>query len=152
MSREFFIVFLLSIILSAPGCSRPEDNVILDIKNLVNKTEYDVQEALGEPDTTYTYRFLNKRYRVNKFWTNTLEVRFLNGITAEVILTSPSDIPFEPSSIEKFGLPKAAPSYMDTTATIQWKSMDGIRAINFYKIGNKNPDGKLNFQVYFNLR
>lgn len=151
---RIFSVAVCLLVLSSfiASCNRKDSQIKLDVKKLVNKTEFEVAKIMGDPDTAFVWTFLGKRYRINMFSQDSTEIRYYNGKTCAIILHNPKDIPFDASSIEKFGLPKAKPTMVDTSATILWKNIDGIKAVNFYKVGRKvkKRSGPV-FEIYFNL-
>ena len=149
--RRSVLLGLTSLLLIT-GCGTDKGK-IFNVKTLAGKTEFEVSELMGKPDTTFTWSFIGRKYRINRFRRYQTEVRYLNGQACEIILHNPEGIPFDPSSLERFGLPKATPNFMDASSTIQWKNLDGIKSINFYKVGRKgggNTDLPT-YEIYFNL-
>ncbi|HYF67867.1 MAG TPA: hypothetical protein VD884_07020 [Ohtaekwangia sp.] len=131
-----------------------KNDVIIDIKSIVNKNPEQVIEMLGNPDSSYNKIIFGKAYFIQQYEKlNEAEIRFLNNVAHEVIINRTHGIDFNPTSLNKFGFEEKAPSSFDTTAFYAWKNLDDIQIANMYLIGTRKTDStKHNFKIYFRLR
>ena len=150
--KKWWVAFTLSTLAACNPVAK--NDLIIDIKSIVNKNPEQVTEMLGKPDTSYSKMIFGKRFFIQQYEKlNKAEIRFLNDVSHEVIINNTRGLDFDPSSLKKFGFEEKAPSSFDTTAFYVWKNLNDIQLANMYLIGTSRTDSaKHNFKIYFRLR
>ncbi|MEQ8555873.1 MAG: hypothetical protein RIC06_18175 [Cyclobacteriaceae bacterium] len=152
MKGYYFGVFLLGLFLL--GCEKDRD-IILNVKELKGKTDFEITQILGKPDSTYTKSVLGKKIFIQVYKDlNHAELRYTKSDTINsIVINKPFDLDFSPETLAKFGLPVVPPTTKDTSAFFNWKNLEGLSNVTLYKIGSKMPEGvSVNYHIYFDLQ
>lgn len=108
-----------------------------------------------EPDTSFFRLFFGKKRFIQLYYSeDSVEFRFTDedGSLLETIIHKPS-LDYTPESITKFGLKYIEPAEQDTAAFFRWiKQYDGFDVVNFYKVGSRKTNRKVNYKIYFRLK
>lgn len=147
------MLYLSALLIIYTACSKPEENLVFNIRDLIGKDEQGVIAVLGRPDSSYDLPVLTHDYFIQYYKNNAIEIRHLHGHVAEVIVNNPGDLTFDPQTIRRFGLLSYKPTTIDTSAMIIWKNIPDLKSVTFYKEGsNKTDPVKPRFKIYFNLK
>jgi hypothetical protein len=128
--------------------------IILDIRNVVNKTPEQVVEILGEPDTTYTERILGKEIYCQKYYRNNIEIQYPESLSTDVVVYGPHGLPFTQSGLKAFDLSyqKQHPSQYEKETLMRWYDFENFEAISFYDV-QKDSVGRIkNYTIFFKAK
>jgi len=155
--RKLRLLFGITIIFSISlftHCNHKQKEYFFNAKQIENHPDPNQIKIImqAEPDSSFERLFYGKKRFIQMYYLqDSTEFRFKNGQLLEVIVHKPS-VEYDPGSITKFGLKYKMPDEQDSTAFFRWKNQyAGFDVINFYKVGSKKSDRKINYKIFFKL-
>lgn len=150
---SFYVVaiFLMSIL---TGCHNQQKSYFFEAGQIKDHPtpEQVIKIMQTEPDTAFNRLFYGKLRYIQLYNSqDSTEFRFKDGRLMEVIIHKPV-MNYRPESIENFGLVYKKPAEWDTSAFFRWKKQyEGFDDINFYKVGSRKNNRKVNYKIFFRL-
>lgn len=151
MSRSWIVGIIYMIVMIS--CKNSDSDIIIDIDEVINKSNDEVIGILGKPDTAYWQPIFNKKVYTTVYTPYKVEFRYFNGVASDIIVRQPGDLSFHPASLARFGIPKSDPDKREPNVLLRWDHpTDRIRMITMYakKAGD---DGQPSvYEFYFKGR
>ena len=112
------------------------ESVILDVKNILAKSMKEVNNILGEPESSEEFfspsgKSLNESeaiYNGNKF-----EIRFKDDKANIIFIYDTPDLTNDDKALEKLGLKNQKPTSITPNNYTSWENIEGIALINCFK-------------------
>lgn len=148
MKLNFFIVILLS-------CSKPKkENVILDVKEIVNKTPTQTVSIMGAPDSTYTIRILGKPIFCQMYQEHHIEIQYPEMQATDIVVYDPHDLPFNQSALKAFNIDYKTfhPKEYIKDRLIRWFDVEEFSTISFYNPQVDSAGNITNFTIFFKAK
>lgn len=105
----------------------PTPDVVMDVMQVVGKSEAGVAALLGEPTTCEEVH----RARWCKYPPDQDEVMFVAGKADMVTVHGMAAVAFDEAALEALGLAPAAPDHSDPYA-IRWQSIPGLEEVTVF--------------------
>ena len=127
MRKGFSFLISVLFILFLGGCATNESGkTALDVVALRGKTPNEVVDISGDPDSSYIHYVLGRPFLVYRYDPHQVEMRFYQNKLVEIIVHDPRPWPFEPETIEHFGLDYFEPTTYNPDANISWSNYGGL--------------------------
>lgn len=127
------MLFFLGTLTTLWSCSGKK--LILDVPKIMNRTPQEVIGVLGEPDSAFT-QFIVTKVIFTQIYNRqfNVEIMYPEGLATDIVVYDPApDLPFEPETLEHFGLSAdIAPSDTMKETYIKWKNYPGFKTINLF--------------------
>ncbi len=148
--KTFLSLILLSLLVSCGGKEEPND-LLLNVRGVINKTPAEVEAELGAPDSTYILRVVNQEIFCQRYSEYNIEIQYPAGRSTDVVIYGPHGLPFTQSALKAFGLDysKQHPSQVEKDAVMRWYNFDEFLAISFYNVRKDIDTGRINYTIYF---
>lgn len=146
--------WILLVQLLLVSCSLKDQDVILDVKKIIYKTPEEVVTMLGNPDSTYTIRILNKVIFCQWYEENGIEIQYHDsGLSTDILVKGPHGLSFDPSALKAFNLDiHVPPSQFMEKELIRWYNMDEFAGISFYRVQWDEQKNVKNYTIFFKAK
>jgi hypothetical protein len=136
------------VILFLVSCTVPPEFPVLTVRDQVPKQ---VVEILGEPDSAFVQRvasldIFTQIYR-DKY---EVEIMYPQGIATDIVIHNPiRHLPFEASTLARFGIRAVPPTESMANGYIKWKDHDGFKTINFFVTDLDSAGRVTAYKIFF---
>ncbi len=121
-----------------------EPIVILDIKNIINKSIPELEAVWGKAEKTETvdgYPCKKSKCKRLFFDNEKYEVIFKKGKADRItIYKRGTYLEMNSGLIQSLGLKKVPPSFSDPSTVVRWNNVDGINEVSFFNNGYDKVD------------
>lgn len=151
MFRKFLLPIGLACSYFIYSCTPdPEKEHIVDIKKILNKTPGQVEQILGEADTSYMISIANKKYFAQKYFKSNTEIQYPEGTATDIVVYGPHDLPFDATALKAFNLHvEESPSQYREKQLIRWYDHNEFAFITLYHPEFDSAGNIRNFYIFF---
>ena len=136
-------------------CTQDDQNIILDVKTIVNKDPDEVEEILGKPDSTYTSHMMGKSVFCQLYKNvQTIEIQYPGSRATDIVVYGTSGLPFDQTALSAFNLDygKQHPSDYRKGRLIRWSDFGQFSSISFYNTRQDNGHNIIAFDIFFKAK
>jgi len=150
LEKRKFLIRLCIVCLLVFWSSCKDKSVIVDINSVINKSNEEVINTLGEPDTTYWQPIFNKKILTAEYTRYRIEFRYFEGKASDIIVRNPTELEFAASTLKRFGLPESAPDKIEKDVLLRWDNpAEDIKMVSFYSKKRDDNGDPLIYEFYF---
>lgn len=144
---------LIYIIASCQTSTNQNDELILDVTQVANKTANQVTKILGEPDSTYTIQILGNPIFCQLYQPHNIEIQYHGSLATDIVVYGPHGLPFNQLALKSFNLDyKTHPDEFMKDRLMRWNSIDGFSAISFYNPTKDSLGNITSFNIFFKAK
>lgn len=154
MKLPALLIALSTLCLCSCDTHSKENNLILDVRKVINKAPHEVEIIMGKPDTTYIERIVGRGVFVQRYAKSDIEIQYWDNRSTDIIVHRPHGLPFNQNALKGFNLPykKKHPSQYAKGAYMRWYNFDEFETIGLYNVQKDNAGRIQNFSVYFKAK
>lgn len=112
--------------------------LMLNVPSIARKCPEDVQRVLGPPTQTIGNTATHSHPRLS-YQSGRIEVTFVDGMAARIVMHAPQDLPFHQGALAKLGLPVRKPTSVIRGRRLQWTNLKGLDEVTF----DAGPSGQV---------
>ena len=150
------IVLLAWLCFLSVSCKQDEhQNIILDVKAIVNKDPGEVEEILGKPDSTYTLQMMGKSVFCQLYKdTQTVEIQYSKSRATDIVVYETNGLPFDQTALSAFNLNygKQHPSDYRKGSFMRWSDFEEFSSISFYNAKQDSTNNVMAFDIFFKAK
>jgi|SRR5690606_16714883 hypothetical protein len=144
---------LICIIASCQTSTKQNDELILDVTQVANKTANQVTKILGEPDSTYTIRILGNPIFCQLYQPHNIEIQYHGSLATDIVVYGPHGLPFNQLALKSFNLDyKTHPNEFMKDRLMRWNSIDDFSAVSFYNPTKDSLGNITSFNIFFKAK
>lgn len=102
----------------------------LNVPSIARKCPGDVARVLGPPTQTIGTTMTDGQPRLS-YQSGRIEVTFVDGIAARIVMHAPPDLAFDQHALAKLGLPVRKPTSVIRGRRLQWTNLRGVHEVTF---------------------
>ena len=131
-----------------------EENIILDVKTIVNKTATETESIIGTPDSTYTLRILGKPIFCQMYQKYHIEIQYPDNLATDIVVYGAHDLPFNQTALKAFNIDYKVhhPKEYIKDRLIRWFDVEDFSTISFYNPRIDSAGNVSNFNIFFKAR
>jgi hypothetical protein len=104
--------------------------LVLNVPAIALKSPVEVAAIIGPPETSGGVQpGADARLRYKR---GSIEVIFVGGRACWIKLYNPRNLPFSKDSLTKLGLPRAKPTYVNSTHVMSWSNLANLKEVSIY--------------------
>jgi hypothetical protein len=110
-------------------------SLILDLTQIVNKTEQEIEKALDKAEKSEIikgYPCENAKCKKAFYKSEKIEIIFKEGKAHRITINETSDLTENENALELLGLKNQKPTFKNTGNVIRWENVDGIAEISCF--------------------
>jgi hypothetical protein len=145
-------LFLSIISLFLFASCAPQTDIIFDVPKIVNKTQPEVIELIGEPDSSYNTFALGRAIPTHLYLSQShrIEILYPNKKATEIIVNHPQPLPFSSEALPHFNVkPSIPPSDSVYNTVLTWSGLQDFKKVSIFAMQldeNGQPD---KWQIFF---
>jgi hypothetical protein len=143
----FFLVFW--------SCSKSrEENIILNVNAIVNKSPSETGLIIGMPDSTYTLRILGKPIFCQMYSRHNIEIQYPENLATDIVVYGPHKLPFNQTALSAFKIDYKThhPGEYIKNQLIRWFDVEEFSTISFYNPKFDSAGNISNFTIFFKAK
>ena len=152
MVKLFLPTSLLALLIACTDVER--DDIVIDVKVIVNKDPVQVEEILGKPDSSYTLQMMGRAILCQLYKDKAVEIQYPELRASDIVVHESRGLPFDQTALSAFNLDyrKQHPSDYRKGSLIRWTDFEGFSAISFYNARKDSRHNITNFSIFFKAK